>query len=496
MANTCLSNIFEGAEFDDPVLISRGHIEPGSGKKSYVDSIDFLRIEYTDNELPQGALDRTHLVLRNLRLAAHVAYLTLGESVTSRKDKRNTSYRGVIVANLAMLAQNPLPIEDRIQEGIIGLIRAAERYSSEMGAKFSTYAWWHVESSILRALKENNLIHVPINVIDDTSRVRRNYGDLAKVRFPTIAALGDLEDSPEAQYAHIENILKRPLSLERLQDDSLNEQSDEDSFEYNDRPSWVETREASDDASREELEHVDEVVDNQIFLKKLEYLPDRERRIVELRYGLHDGDVWTLEKIGHELGITRERVRQLEGQALSRLASYNGPESNTYEKTVEDAKTKYLNRRLQDNENQSVHLKQAGILYFVTPEEQLTPAQRERKHQFALEKRLVRLERVLLQSMPETLFTIEYHAKSPTASEIKGIVRELLPTYLDTSKQIVLLEYLNSKIMGGIAEYGADFKLGYPTLWRLIEDFASAYRKTEMAKLHESSHSIPSLSKA
>ncbi len=200
-----------------------------------------------------------------------------------------------------------VPFLDLIQEGNIGLIRAARKFEYQRGHKFSTYATWWIRQAISRAVADQGrTIRVPVHMGDQINRLRRVSLRLTQDlgREPTIDELAEaLETTPDKVSTLIE-VSRRPISLETPTDED--EESEIGDFVEDTRsPAPVAITEQ--EMLREHL------------ATALNKLPPREAQILQLRYGLQDGEMHTLEEVGKIIGVTRERVRQLEAQALNRL---------------------------------------------------------------------------------------------------------------------------------------------------------------------------------
>ena len=223
---------------------------------------------------------REHLITANSRLVISVAKKYMG--------------RGV-------------PFLDLIQEGNIGLIRATKKFDYRRGHKFSTYATWWIRQAVTRAIADQGrTIRVPVHIGDQINKLLRVQHQLTQRlgRDPTVEELALELDVPPKKVENMIQVARRPLSLETPTDD------EEDSV----LGDFIEDDEAPppDDTATYNLlrEHLGEVLNG---------LPPREVRILQLRYGLLDGQAYTLEEVGRKMGVTRERVRQIEAQALSRL---------------------------------------------------------------------------------------------------------------------------------------------------------------------------------
>jgi RNA polymerase primary sigma factor len=227
-----------------------------------------------------GWVAREHLITANSRLVISVAKKYMG--------------RGV-------------PFLDLIQEGNIGLIRAAKKFDYHRGYKFSTYATWWIRQAVTRAIADQGrTIRVPVHMGDQINKLLRIQHQLTQRlgRVPNVDELAEtLEVSPQ-KVEYMIKVARHPLSLQTPTDD------EEDSVLGDFIPD--EDIPTPDDSATFNLlkEHI---------LGVLESLPPREVRILQLRYGLVDGQSYTLEEVGRKMGVTRERVRQIEAQALNRL---------------------------------------------------------------------------------------------------------------------------------------------------------------------------------
>jgi RNA polymerase primary sigma factor len=227
-----------------------------------------------------GLSAREHLIRANSRLVISVAKKYMG--------------RGV-------------PFLDLIQEGNIGLIRAANKFNYRLGHKFSTYATWWIRQAVTRAIADQSrTIRVPVHMGDQINKLLRTAHRLTQElgREPTSEELAIALEIPTRKAEEMLRVARRPLSLEMPTDaDGDSELGD---F-IEDEDSTAPDDEVTSSMLRELLQYI------------LQDLPPREVRILQLRYGLVDGETYTLEEVGRKLGVTRERVRQIEAQALSRL---------------------------------------------------------------------------------------------------------------------------------------------------------------------------------
>ncbi|MDY0020235.1 MAG: RNA polymerase sigma factor [Anaerolineae bacterium] len=227
-----------------------------------------------------GLSAREHLIRANSRLVISVAKKYIG--------------RGV-------------PFLDLIQEGNIGLIRATNKFDYKRGHKFSTYATWWIRQAVTRAIADQSrTIRVPVHMGDQINKLLRVSHQLTQRlgRDPTPEELAAELEIPVRKVEQMLDVARRPLSLEMPTDDE-GESTLGDFVE--DTESLAPPDEVSTAMLRDTL------------LEILADLPPREVKILQMRYGLLDGQTYTLEEVGKKLGVTRERVRQIEAQALSRL---------------------------------------------------------------------------------------------------------------------------------------------------------------------------------
>ena len=196
---------------------------------------------------------------------------------------------------------------DLIQEGNIGLIRATNKFEYRRGHKFSTYATWWIRQAVSRAVADQGrTIRVPVHMGDQLNRMRRVQLQLLQElgREPNIDELAvGMETTPD-KVEHLLEISRRPVSLET----PIDEEGDSTFGDFvEDTSTPAPAEEVATHLLHEQLQGA------------LNRLPSREAQILRLRYGLEDGRVYTLEEVGQTIGVTRERVRQLEAQALNRL---------------------------------------------------------------------------------------------------------------------------------------------------------------------------------
>jgi RNA polymerase primary sigma factor len=267
-----------------------------------------------EEETREFSTDSLQLFLKDV---GKVDLLTAAQEVELAKRIERGDHRAkqeMVEANLRLVVSiakkyrnQGLPFLDLIQEGTIGLVRAAEKFDYRKGFKFSTYATWWIRQAVARALADKGrTIRMPVHVVEKLNKIVRSERKLRAelCREPTSLEIGlDLELSVE-EVEQIRRTAQVPVSLEKPVGD---EEESEFGHFLTDESAPLPDEAAEDTLRKEALMHI------------LETLSARERRVLELRYGLNGEHPRTLDEVGRTFKVTRERIRQIENQSLKKL---------------------------------------------------------------------------------------------------------------------------------------------------------------------------------
>ena len=276
--------------------------QPGQTKKPELD----LTVE--------PSLDSLRLYLRSI---GRVDLLTAGEEIAlAKRIERGdmAAKRHMVEANLRLVVSiakgylgRGLSFLDLIQEGSLGLIRAVEKFDYRRGYKFSTYATWWIRQAVTRAIADKaRTIRIPVHMVEKLNRVTHVERQLVQSmgREPEPSEIAAELDITVREVRDILRVAQMPISLEKPVGDE--EESELGDF-------------VADDRTEEPFDSATERIQREDIQKALDALPERERQVIELRYGLRGHEPLTLEEVGRAFGVTRERIRQIENNTLKKL---------------------------------------------------------------------------------------------------------------------------------------------------------------------------------
>ncbi len=305
---------FSHEGIDDPVRMYLREI----GRVNLLTAEDEIRLA---KAMEAGELARARLSEISLRLTT--ALLTLDERMGLLEERRlvqvdfdngERARRRLTEANLRLVVSvakkyigRGMSLLDLIQEGNIGLIRAVEKFDYTKGYKFSTYATWWIRQAITRSIADQaRTIRIPVHMVETINRLVRTSRRLLQElgREPTSEEIAEEMGIAAEKVRDIMKVSQEPVSLET----PIGEEEDSHLGDFIEDHSMV----APSDAASHQLlkEQVEDVLDS---------LSSRERKVLQLRFGLDDGRSRTLEEVGREFGVTRERIRQIEAKALRKL---------------------------------------------------------------------------------------------------------------------------------------------------------------------------------
>jgi RNA polymerase primary sigma factor len=308
-----LHALLEGCEIElveeiDPATIISANVQRAPDKR--------VRRKTPLDLRPDVTTDALQLFLKDI---GKVRLLTGAEEVSLAKRIEGgdvAAKQKMVEANLRLvvsIAKNyrnhGLPFLDLIQEGTIGLVRAVEKFDYRKGFKFSTYATWWIRQAVARALADTGrTIRIPVHIVEQVNKIARAERNLSTSlgREPSAEEIADLVGITPEKVAAIKHATRAPISLEKPI-------GDDEGSEFGQL--------IADDRSESPYDLAVTAITKTALDEALDGLNYRERRVIELRYGLDDQHPRTLDEIGRQFNVTRERIRQIEKHALHKLQS-------------------------------------------------------------------------------------------------------------------------------------------------------------------------------
>jgi RNA polymerase primary sigma factor len=310
-----LHGFFEKQEIElveeiDPAVVAANEVERAPDKRGRRKPKTTLDLK------PDMTTDSLQLFLKDI---GKVRLLTAQEEVDlakriergdlDAKQKMVESNLRLVVSIAKNYRNQGLPFLDLIQEGTLGLVRAAEKFDYRKGFKFSTYATWWIRQAIARALADKaRTIRIPVHVVEKLNKIGRAERKLVTElgREPTADEIAEVTGIDPEEVDSIKRSAQAPVSLEKPVGDE--EESEFGQF-------------IADERAESPYERAAEILTKEALREALENLSYRERRVLELRYGLGGEHPRTLDEVGRTFNVTRERIRQIENQSLKKLQS-------------------------------------------------------------------------------------------------------------------------------------------------------------------------------
>lgn len=351
------------ATIDGPTATDNYFAATGINQDSANDSHVYAQeVSFSKSAPPPAPADtmRRDCIKRYLHEIGKIPLLTREQEIVlaSRIKKGDLAARELMIkSNLRLVVKIAydyknfgLPVMDLISEGNIGLIKAVERFDPEKGGKLSTYAAWWIKQSIKRALaNQSKTIRLPIHLVEKISRIRKIAMQLSEElgREPTDEELAEILEMPVNKIAHLKSVSVQPASL------NAPIGADGDKTEFGEI--------VGDENAVSPYDRLSEKSLRDDLSSMIENLEDRESSIIKLRFGIEGDSPLTLEEVGRIFGITRERVRQLQNIALSKMRRIMS--SNERQLTIEEVEQANLKRARMEifkeycDETASIHMR-------------------------------------------------------------------------------------------------------------------------------------------
>ena len=309
--NELIKEASDGSDFDEPSL------DELENDEDLVDEFDFfantnLIDEIADDSVKLYLHEIGKIPLLSLEEETKLAYQIL-EGSQKAKDKMAEANMRLVVSIAKRYSGRGLDFLDLIQEGNTGLLRAVDKFDPDKGFKFSTYATWWIRQAITRAIADQaRTIRIPVHMVETINKLLRTQRRLTQ-QLNREPSLEELAKEMDMEVDKVEYIMKIKQDISSL-DASIGRDGDDEDSVLGDFISDDDNDSPEDAASTQLLkEQIDEVLGS---------LSERERKIIQMRFGLDNGKSRTLEEVGQEFDVTHERIRQIEAKALAKLRKH------------------------------------------------------------------------------------------------------------------------------------------------------------------------------
>ena len=303
-------------DMDDNDLPGLSHSETEDSISLYLKEIGRVRLLTAEEEvdyaqrIEQGYLARCEYGISPCESVRREELMHLMFDGVRAQDCLIKANSRLVVSVAKKYVGRGVPFLDLIQEGNIGLIRAVKKFDHHLGYKFSTYATWWIRQAVTRAIADQGrTIRVPVHMYEQINRVTRTAHDLTQQlgHDPSPEEIGAELDMAPTKVKQVMQVAERPLSLEM----TIHEEDDASLTDFiEDEDTITPEESATGQLLKEQVKDM------------LSALTDREQKILKLRFGLEDGKQHTLEEVGQEFSVTRERIRQIEAKALAKLRKH------------------------------------------------------------------------------------------------------------------------------------------------------------------------------
>ena len=290
------------------IKVIKSSVEDDISKEDFANIVSSVRV---DDPVKMYLKDIGKVPLLSAEEETELAKRILQGDEYAKAKFCEANLRLVVSVAKRWVSKTPLSLLDLIQEGNLGLLKAVEKFDYSKGFKFSTYATWWIRQAITRAIADQSrTIRIPVHMVETINKFGRVSRQLTQklCREPTIEELAEAMELPESKVVEIQKIAQDPVSLET----PIGEEDDSKMADF-----------IEDESAKSPIEQASQSMLREQLLAVIDTLTPREQEVIRQRYGLNDGRSKTLEEVGREFRVTRERIRQIEAKALRKLKHPN-----------------------------------------------------------------------------------------------------------------------------------------------------------------------------